>query len=241
MQRTKTGVFALSIKTRSDPVLTILVFLSLGSIVACTPPAAAQTSGTAQIDSVKTSRAVNEHSVPSKSPTRAFLYSAGGTVLPVAVGSALAYAGARSPNGPTALLFGLGSKVVAAGLVAGPAAGHIYAKDWTQAGLGMGIRGGAALVGGAAATIIAIDVIAHSFIRFLLPLRSDYEPSRASRIAEDVLIGAGIAAGGSALFDIVTAPRSARKYNEKNDLRVHLTPRVQPVRDQFGLTVRLQF
>jgi len=42
---------------------------------------------------------------------------------------------------------GVGSELMAAGLVAGPAVGHLYANARVQARFGMDIRGGALLVG----------------------------------------------------------------------------------------------
>jgi hypothetical protein len=65
--------------------------------------------------------------------------------------------------------------------------------------------------------------------------------SRTGRIAEDVLAGAVLVMMGSALVDIVTAPLSAREYNETTRPRVGVVPHIHPGLDRAGLSVRLQF
>lgn len=136
----------------------------------------------------------------------------------------------------------IGAGLVAAGLVVGPSVGHFYANAERQAGLGVGIRGGAVLVGGAALSIIAVEVIANSVAFVLFPFASrDYELSRTSQVAGNVATGAGIVMAGSILFDIVTAPLSAYQFNEANNLRVQVAPRVSPTLDQAGLAVHLRF
>lgn len=136
----------------------------------------------------------------------------------------------------------IGAGLVAAGLVVGPSVGHFYANAERQAGLGVGIRGGAVLVGGAALSIIAVEVIANSVAFVLFPFASrDYELSRTSQVAGNVATGAGIVMAGSILFDIVTAPLSAYQFNEANSLHVQVAPRVSPTLDQAGLAVHLRF
>jgi len=136
----------------------------------------------------------------------------------------------------------IGAGLVAAGLVVGPSVGHVYANAEKQAGLGIGIRGGSLLVGGAALSIIAVEAIANSVAFVLFPFASgDYEPSRTSQIAGNVATGAGIVMVGSILVDIVTAPLSAYQFNEANTLRVQVAPRVSPTLEQAGLAVHLQF
>lgn len=182
-----------------------------------------------------------------KSPVRGTLYSLAGTVGPVAGGSALAYAMLKwESQGPTSVLRGtalqIGGELVVAGLIAGPAAGHFYANDRRQAGIGMGIRGGAVLVGAVASMIVAIDALLNTGELFLFPLRTEsYEPSRASRISRNVLAGAGVAVALSALYDIATAPLSVHRYNETHDLSVRVVPEADPSLDQVGLRVQLEF
>lgn len=175
----------------------------------------------------------------SKSPGRAALYSLGGTVLPVAGGLILMSVGERSASwGRVEVgtdLNQFGAVLVVGGLVAGPAAGHFYADARRRAQIGMGIRGGAAVVGIGAATVILFDT---SFDFFVLE-----EPrlSRTGRVAEDVLTGVVAVMLGSALLDIATAPLSAYRHNENNSLRVQVAPRVSPILDQAGLAVHLRF
>lgn len=184
---------------------------------------------------------------PRKSLVRATLYSLAGTVGPVAGGSALTYTALEwESQGPADVLRGaalqVGGGLVAGGLIVGPAAGHLYANDRRQAGIGVGIRGGAVLVGVAASTIIFIDALLNTAGQFLVPLASEsYEPSRAGRIARNVLAGAGIVVAVSALYDIATAPLSVNQYNETRDLRVRVVPQVHPSLDRVGLKVHLQF
>ena len=183
----------------------------------------------------------------SKSLVRGTLYSLAGTVGPVAGGSALTYAAVNwESQGPAVFLRGaavqVGGALVMGGLIAGPAAGHYYANDRRQAGIGMGIRGGAVLMGVGASMIIAIDALLNTSALFLFPLASEsYEPSRASRISRNVLVGAGIVVAASALYDIATAPLSVRQHNETRDVRVRMVPQAHPSFDQVGLGIHLQF
>lgn len=97
-------------------------------------------------------------------------------------------------------------------------------------------------MGGAALVIVGVEALVNSAAFVLFPFASgDYEPSRTSRIARGVATGAGIVMGGSILFDIATAPLAADQYNEKNDLRVQVAPRVSPTLDRIGLAVHLRF
>jgi hypothetical protein len=128
-----------------------------------------------------------------------------------------------------------GAVLVVGGLVAGPAAGHFYANRPRRARIGMAVRGGAAVVGIGAATVILFDT---SFDFFALE-----EPSlsRTGRVAEDVLTGATFVMLGSAVVDIVAAPFAAHRHNENNNLRVQVAPQVSPTFDQAGLAVHLRF
>lgn len=218
------------------------LFVLIAALLFLSPPALAQVSPpTVQ------AKTTTPASPPQKSPTRAALYSLGGTVGPIAAGGALMYASGKwRPEGPAVLLsqgaLEVGGGLIMAGVIAGPAAGHVYANEGTQARIGMGIRSGATLVGGAALTVIAIEVFANTIAFVFLPFGSgDYEPSRTSRIAKGVATGAGVVMGGSILFDVATAPLSAHQYNEKNNFRVQVGPRVSPTFDQAGLAVHLQF
>lgn len=185
---------------------------------------------------------------PRKCPLCATAYSLAGTAGPIASGSALTYAALRwdATTGPANFIrfqsMQIGTGLVAAGLVAGPSVGHFYANAEKQAGLGVGIRGGSLLVGGAAASIVLVEAFLYAVLKLtLLPLIGEYERSSVSQVAGYVAVGSGVALAGSALFDIVTAPMSVYRYNKENDLRVQVAPRVSPTLDQAGLAVHLRF
>lgn len=202
-------------------------------LVALAPlPAAAQ-----PVDTI--AGAGPETQVLARSPTRAALYSLGATVLPVASGVALMrvneWTASRGRIEVGTDLSQLGATLLLGGLVAGPAAGHFYAGNRRHAYAGLGIRGGATVVGVGAATVILLDTSLDFF--------SYGEPrlSRTGRIAEDVLAGALVVMVGSAIVDVFTAPLSAYRYNEANTLRARVAPRLSPTFEQAGLAVHLRF
>lgn len=174
-----------------------------------------------------------------KSPVRAGFYSLAGTVGPMAAGLALMSLDDWSRSAGRVEVSTefdqFGAVLLLGGLVAGPAAGHLYADDGRRARTGLWIRGGATVVGVGAATVVGLDAS--------LDIFAPEEPrlSRTGRIAEGVLTGAIIVILGSALVDIVTAPLSAQEYNEERSLRVDVAPHVHPRLDRAGLSVRLRF
>ena len=183
-----------------------------------------------------------------KCPLCATAYSLAGTAGPVAAGSALTYAALRwdATTGPANFLrvqsVQIGAGLVAAGLVLGPSVGHFYANAERQAGLGVGIRGGSVLVGGAAASVVLLEVFLYAVFKLALwPFVGEYERSPVSQVAGYVAVGSGGVLAGSILFDIVTAPLSAYQFNEANNLHVQVAPRVSPTLDQAGLAVHLRF
>lgn len=172
-----------------------------------------------------------------RSPVRAGLYSAGGTVLPIASGAALLQV--ADDGGAVLNPGGVGALLVVGGLVGGPAIGHFYAEDRRQATIGLWVRGGATAVGTGAVTVIALDFLSNDLFALKLP-----QQSRTKRIAARILVGAIIVAAGSAVFDIVTAPLSARAFNgaqgsEERDLRVDVAPRLDLRHRQAGLSIQV--
>jgi hypothetical protein len=127
-----------------------------------------------------------------------------------------------------------GALLVLTGLVVGPSLGHFYAQDARQARLGLWVRGGATVVGSGAATVIVLDGSLD-----LLALRPP-RLSRTGRIAEEVLLAAMATMAGSAVVDLVTAPLSARAFNQAESPRLRVGPQVDPSRRQVGMAVRLQ-
>jgi len=209
-------------------VLAVLIFATV------VPPAAAQ-----HPDTTLHEPAYATKDAERKSPVRAGLYSLAGTVGPMAAGLVLMRVGDWSRSAGRVEVSTefeqFGAILLLGGLVAGPAAGHVYVDDHGHAYTGLWIRGGAAAVGVGAATVIVLDATGS-----LLALESP-ALSRTGRIAEDVLMGAVLVMVGSALVDIVTAPLSAREYNETTRLRVGVVPHIHPSLDRAGLSVRLRF
>ncbi len=126
-----------------------------------------------------------------KSGSSALLYSLLGTALPVGVGLAAA-TGNEGPNASPAP--GL---LVFSGAIFGPSLGHFYAGRPGRAlgGIGLRVLGGAGMVAGFAMS---------------------WDRASDSAGGGDVLFGAGAALWiGSAVWDIASAPHSARVQNEK--------------------------
>lgn len=138
-------------------------------------------------------------------------------------------ADARQRKDPgRALLYSLGGTVLLTpllvGPIVGPSFGHFYANANERAWLGIGLRSGATSLAGVA---------------FLVDL---------GNASEDELSFAGVIAGGawlgvfvSAVYDIVTARRSAREYNEVYGLNARVAPTVGPQGEQVGLALHVSF
>lgn len=157
-----------------------------------------------------------------KSRWRAFVYSFGATVVPVAAGLALGSRG-RVANED------LGLSLSGAGLIVGPAVGHWYADDHDQARRGMLVRLGATTVFAVGAVTVGFDLL------------GDDELSPGGNVGVALAIGGMAALAGSIVYDVATAPQSATQYNDtRDDGRVSVAPHVDPVRDQYGLAVRVQ-
>ncbi|MCS3940403.1 hypothetical protein GGP84_003055 [Salinibacter ruber] len=114
-----------------------------------------------------------------------------------------------------------------AGLFVGPAFGHFYAENHSQAWVGIGIRTGTALVAISAAE----------------SAQNQQGVSEAPTFdgLEWLLIGAA-AVLGSGIYDTATAGTAAREYNRTHGLRARVTPTAGgPRGEQVGLSVTLQF
>jgi len=127
----------------------------------------------------------------SKSPTVAQALSLGGTVLPVVVGAGLVTTGANKDS-ELALLV--------AGVYLGPALGHLYARQPGPALRGVALR----------TAILGVSLLALTQTGVCL---ESCEPGEATDEVVVVLVGSALTAA-SALYDIVTARRSAHRYNE---------------------------
>ncbi len=170
-------------------VLVAAAALALG---ACAPRAHAQeiisSKGVLVSDTESASDRDSARGPGMRSPTKAAYLSFLGTALPVTLG----LIGASS-NGPDSEDGGYGLLVVS-GYLMGPSLGHLYAGRGGHAAGGFGMRV-AALVGMGIAIGTSWD-----------------NPNTGS----DVGAAASLAVGGvSAIYDIATAARSARRHNDK--------------------------
>jgi hypothetical protein len=150
-----------------------------------------------------------------KSPTRAQLYSLGGTLVPVVLGAAVD----KERDDVRVPLW-------IAGILVGPSVGHFYAENISQALTGMGLRlGGGALgvLGGAAVLDAALGG------------DSSGEGGAALILAGGLTI---LISGG---YDIFTADDAAREYNAAHGLNAQVAPTVGPCGEQAGLALRVSF
>jgi len=134
----------------------------------------------------------------SRSASRAFLVSFLGTAAPIGVGYAMASSNEISLDdaGPASLVLG--------GFVLGPSLGHFYAGKPGRALAGIGIRV-ASLLGMAVAVGESWD-----------------QESKGADVLAGVSLGVG---AGSAIFDIVTAGKSAQRHNRTaGGTRICLAP-----------------
>ena len=124
--------------------------------------------------------------VERKSPSRALLYSLGGTVVPTAVGA-------------TAGNVELGAVLVLLGVGLGPSLGHFYAGNEDQALVGIGLRVGGGTLGalGAASALNSILV------------------EEGGGGAAALLLVSGITVLISAGYDVLTAGDAAREYGHR--------------------------
>lgn len=134
----------------------------------------------------------------SKSESSAFLYSFLGTAVPVGAGAIVTTSSkAHGDDAAPALL-------ILGGFLMGPSFGHFYAGKSGSALAGIGIR---------AASILGMAVAVGA--------SWNHESTGA-----DVLAGVSLGIGaGSAIFDIATAGKSARRHNRTaGGTRICLTP-----------------
>lgn len=158
-------------------------------------------------------RAGDSEAEERKSPTLAFGLSLGGTVVPL-LASMLA-TDAQDKAGLRALGLGLG-----------PSLGNCYAENRRRVKRGLKIRGiGASVMG----------------TGMVLGVASVFGGERAKNAALGVMgVGLGTVVGG-AVYDIATAPLSAKEFNEAHDLTAQVAPTVGPRGDQKALALRVTF
>lgn len=126
-----------------------------------------------------------------KSPMVALAWSVAGTLLPTAVGLATVTTG---ENKPTEL------SLLVTGIYVGPSLGHFYANRPGRAARGVLLR----------TAILGLSLLALTQTGVCL---ESCAPGEQNDEVAVVLVGTALTAA-SAVFDIVTAPGSARQYNK---------------------------
>ena len=116
----------------------------------------------------------------------AVAWSLGGTLAPMGVGLVL---------GATAEDAGPGVGLLLAGAVVGPALGHLYAANLGHAAMGMAVRAAAGLM-----TFYGI--------------RCGFTEAACSEEPALAVVGLGVGVV-SMIYDIVTAPASVRRHNQR--------------------------
>jgi hypothetical protein len=159
--------------------------------------------------------------VKQRSEGKALRLSLFSTVAPIATGVILIAAGSSSSSA----LQATGGIMMLAGGLLGPSVGHFYAANAGQAMLGIGMRSLAFGVGTVAAYAIILSDDGTGFI-----------------LAYVAFIGGAAVTVAWAIYDIVDAPKSAERYNEKSrSARIRLTPIYFAAESAPGIAVQLEF
>jgi len=118
-----------------------------------------------------------------------------------------------------------------AGLFIGPAFGHLYAENGSQALLGIGLRTGTALISLSAAESAGDGGNG-----------PDGDFDGLGEALGWIAMGALVVIGSS-VYDIATAGKAAREHNREHELKsARVAPTVSgPQGEQVGLSVTLQF
>lgn len=208
-------VFAVSLSrpTRRRLLVCLLLLPGLPGAGTGVLPALAQQPDPVEV--VATARTDTPRSVVSverKSPGLALALSVGGTAVPLFAAGFLM----DTRAGP--VLVGMGS-------VIGPSLGNHYAENRRRVIKGFKIRA-------AGATLIAEGMV--------IGLGAPF--SESIKTVALVLIGTGLATMTvGAIYEIATAPVSAKEYNRTHDVRARVAPAVDPSGEQVGLTLQVSF
>ncbi len=172
-------------------------------------------------------RGIQQHEIPQvipKSPGKATLISLGHTLIPTAAGLAIAVLGSSNVEGSRAIL-AFGSMTY--GLAIGPSMGNFYAKDYARGTAGVGVR------------IVAAGLVASSIGQAMANGNDDeYDGSNDGKVA--TLFFGGLALYfGSTIWNIATAPSSARRYNSKQGLQI--APSYNPLDKSYHVGLQLSF
>lgn len=158
-----------------------------------------------------------------KSKTAAVMWSVGATIIPSALGILLTW----SDEGASDWRTPCGWTMIIGGPIIGPSAGHFYAEQWFH-----GVKtAGARLALGGTGCISSI-VLAILIVKGVDP--EDLDEWAISAIPTGL---ACIAVIGHGVYDIITVPRSVRKYNEK----LQLGPEINLKEKRYGIGVVYRF
>lgn len=178
----------------------------------------------------------------AKRPAKAFLCSLGFTAGPVAGGVLLLAIPFVTPEEwlpVTSLVLIPGPVLVAGGLLIGPSMGNLYAHDTRRGHAGIGIRVAGTGIVLVATVAILVNAMGHAAGKLFVPF-SEEEFTYWKGWDMLTLGGTALIASG-ALWNIASAPISARQYNERQLLRVSVRPHADLLGRSAGLTLSARF
>jgi hypothetical protein len=150
-----------------------------------------------------------------KDPENALYYSVVHTVVPIGFGGMLlVVGGSAAPVGALGIMYGI---------LAGPSAGNFYAEDIGMGLFGIGLR------------LLGIGMMAEATESF------HYTSYSHHRHKPGLARGGFLLYMGSTLWNIVTAPGSARTYNARHGIGYRLLPIIDPESRTTGLALCLSF
>lgn len=162
-----------------------------------------------------------------KNPSRAFWWAVGSTVIPVGVGALIATSGDRHGSGRETRE-GEGFILIGSGIFFGPSAGNFYARDIKRGIIGILIR--------AVGAYIVYD--ANKGWNRWDRIDDEDRTGTGDGYVDQAYLGLGIVAG-AAIWNIATAPTSAREYNSKHGLS--FSPMYDPLRKTGGMSFTYRF
>ncbi len=142
-----------------------------------------------------------------KRPLKALFYSLGCTFVPLGAGYLLALIEDQTCQT-------IGGAVGGFGLVVGPSMGNFYAHDGLKGGLGIGMR------------VIGVGMITAGLWDLIETVIEEGE-SGSGKYSAALITGGTVLVMGSAVWNMVSAPFSARRYNARRNV---LGCGIQPVK-----------
>jgi hypothetical protein len=192
-----------------------------------------------KIGSLEPSSVANENDSSQlagpKNPKLAQKLSNYPTIITSTLGTALFVILDRHPPSNALPEQEFGLKTVGTGLLLGPSIGHIYAEQWDDTIVGLGLRGAG----------IVISVIGYR--RTMDCIEISYEKHTCT-VGQGMLaalgtLGGGALVAGSAYHDMHSADQSAVEYNRetKRGAKVSVSPFFGPLSGSVGMTVNVGF